>query len=158
MILSKSVGAMQEFGLLWDSWCFLLHLHIKSFCLCNITSHVGSLTLEKNYWTARARGRGPGQTSKDSLTEQPRVSLVPTTFSATASSCGGFPGRTKTGILSWDTKRWLKQYCNFKVVEFKENRTHPLSVKLWSSLHCLLIACIEPLFISLPRVLRILKF
>ena len=61
----------------------------------------------------------------------------PMMFSAAAgTSCAGFPGRTETGILSWHTKRWLKQYQNIKVVEVKEREPHPLFVKLLSRLHC----------------------
>ena len=60
----------------------------------------GPFTLETDYRTARTRGGSPSQTNKDSLTEQPGVSRVPEAISAAASTCGGFPGRTETGILS----------------------------------------------------------
>lgn len=60
----------------------------------------GPLTPETDYRTARTSGGSPGQTSEDSLTEQPRVSAVPKAISAAANTCGGFPGRTETGILS----------------------------------------------------------
>ena len=61
----------------------------------------GPFTPETDHRTARTRGRSPSQTEKNSLTEQPGVSPVPTAISAAAAStCGGFPGGTETGILS----------------------------------------------------------
>lgn len=53
----------------------------------------------------------------------PQVPPVPTPCSAAAAgSCGGLPGRTEAGLLSWDTKRWLKQYQDIKKVEVKEKQ------------------------------------
>ncbi|GAB5572231.1 small nuclear ribonucleoprotein-associated protein N [Prionailurus iriomotensis] len=58
------------------------------------------------------------------------VSALPKAISAAASTCVGFPGGIETGILSRDTKRWLKQYWNIQ-----ENLRHtficslPLGIK-----------------------------
>ncbi|KAF3819449.1 hypothetical protein GH733_013599, partial [Mirounga leonina] len=50
----------------------------------------------------------PGSRWKLSLAKPARVSAVAKAASAAASTCGGFPARTGTGILSGDTKRhWM---------------------------------------------------
>lgn len=60
------------------------------------------------------------KTNEEGYAEQTRVSAVPEAVSAAAEgTCGGFPGRTETGILSRDTKRLLKQYWNIIVSDSK---------------------------------------
>ena len=79
----------------------------------------GPLTPETDDRPAHARGRSPSKMLK----EQPHwatksVSRTQCNLAA-VNICSGFPGETKTGILSWDTKRWLKQYWNIKIAYSK---------------------------------------
>lgn len=42
---------------------------------------------------------------------------------AAKSTWDGFLDGIETDILSWDTKRWLKQYWNMEIVDSRENQT-----------------------------------
>lgn len=79
----------------------------------------GPLTTERDYRTAHVRGGNPSQTQKNrrkaSLSNEEYLLYL-----RQSSKCLWWISRwwTETGILSWDTKRWLKQYWNIKIMQY----------------------------------------